>query len=57
MNTTMLALWAITVGFSMWVIAGLWHNLILTKFYTHETEATHKGIGILLIAYLILGRM
>lgn len=41
-------------GFSMWVVAGLWHNLILPGLY-EETHATHEGIGIMLIAYLVLG--
>lgn len=40
-------------GFSMWVTAGLWHNLILPKLYA-ETHATHEGIGTLLVAYFIL---
>jgi len=38
----------------MWVISGLWHNLILATFYVSETEATHEGIGILLIAYIVI---
>lgn len=39
----------------MWVISGLWHNLILANFYRDEVEASHEGIGVLLIAYIILG--
>ena len=38
----------------MWIFSGLWHNLILANFYASETGAEHEGIGILLIAYLIL---
>lgn len=38
----------------MWVISGLWHNLILANFYASEKGASHEGIGILLIAYFIL---
>lgn len=55
MNIKKLVLSTVTVGFTMWVISGLWHNLILANFYASETEATHEGIGILIIAYLILG--
>jgi hypothetical protein len=55
MNIKKLLLSTITVGFTMWVISGLWHNLILANFYASEVEATHEGIGVLLIAYLILG--
>ena len=39
---------------SMWLLAGLWHKLIMVRFYTRETEATHEGTGIILIAYLCL---
>lgn len=41
-------------GFSMWVISGLWHNLILANFYAKAKGASHEGIGILLISYFIL---
>lgn len=36
---------------SMWLLAGLWHEVI----YTAETHATHEGTGIILLAYTILG--
>ncbi len=42
-------------GFTMWIISGLWHNLVLPGLYAGEKEATHEGIGILLIAYFVLG--
>ena len=54
MNYKKLIIVTVVTGFSMWVISGLWHNLILANFYASETEASHEGIGILLIAYLIL---
>lgn len=41
-------------GFGMWVFSGIWHNLILANFYASETGASHDGIGVLLIAYLVL---
>ena len=37
----------------MWIIAGLWHNLVLPSI-TENVEAHHEGIGIMLIAYFIL---
>ena len=43
-------------GVSMWIIAGLWHNLILPTV-TENVEAHHEGIGIMLIAYLILASL
>ena len=55
MNIKKLVLSTFVVGFTMWVISGLWHNLILANFYASANEASHEGIGILLIAYIILG--
>ncbi len=54
MNIKKIVISTVIVGFSMWVIAGLWHNLILANFYARETEAAHEGVGIMLIAYFIL---
>lgn len=38
----------------MWLLAGAWHELLAAKFYTSEADATHEGIGIIFIAYMIL---
>jgi len=40
-------------GVGMWVVAGLWHNLIMPALYK-DTHATHEGIGIMLVAYIAL---
>lgn len=40
-------------GFSMWVVAGLWHNLVL-PLVNENIEAHHEGLMIMLAAYLIL---
>lgn len=40
-------------GLGMWVIAGLWHNLILPIF-NKNIQAHHEGLGLLLVAYFIL---
>jgi len=53
MNIKKLVLSTFIVGFAMWVFSGIWHNLILANFYG-STGAEHEGIGILLIAYIIL---
>lgn len=37
----------------MWVIGGLWHNLILPFFY-NNIQAHHEGLLLMLIAYCIL---
>jgi hypothetical protein len=42
-------------SFTMWLLAGLWHQLIMAGFYKQETHASHEGTGIILIAYVILG--
>jgi len=42
-----------TGGFGMWIVAGLWHNLIMAHIY-EEVHAKHEGIGLLLVAYFIL---
>ena len=39
---------------TMWLLAALWHKLIMAQFYIDETAATHEGTGIIFIAYLIL---
>ena len=41
-------------GVGMWAVAGIWHNIIMQALYK-ETHATHEGIGIMLVAYLVLG--
>jgi hypothetical protein len=52
-KTFLIALATLTCGITMWIIAGLWHNLILPAI-TENVEAHHEGIGIMLIAYIIL---
>ncbi len=41
-------------GLVMWVVAGLWHNLIVPSFYAKETGANHEGICLMLLSYMIL---
>ena len=43
----------LATGFGMWIVAGLWHNLIMPALY-EDAHATHEGIGILLVAYVVL---
>lgn len=44
---------AVLAGLAMWIIAGIWHDLILPKMTPNHHA--HEGIGVILIAYLILG--
>ena len=41
-------------GFIMWVTGGLYHNLILPSI-NENIHPHHEGLGITLIAYIILG--
>ena len=42
-------------GLTMWILAGIWHKLLMAKFYVGETDATHEGTGIIFFAYIVLG--
>ena len=42
-------------GMVMFFIAGLWHEWVMTAFYENEMHASHKGTGIIFLAYLVLG--
>lgn len=55
MKTRLLRLLLATIGggLGMWIVAGLWHNLILPGI-NENIEAHHEGIFIMLIAYFIL---
>jgi len=44
-------------GLIMWVVAGLWHELMMLAFYSQEIAAKHEGIGIILLGYLILAAL
>lgn len=39
----------------MWVLAGLWHEVVPASFYQHAEGATHEGVGTILVACLVLG--
>lgn len=55
LKTTPLELFLSTLagGLGMWVVGGLWHNLILPIF-SNTAEAHHDGLFIALIAYFVL---
>lgn len=44
---------ALVGGTGMWVIAGVWHNMIMPNLY-EGVHASHDGIGLLLVSYYIL---
>ncbi|MDT8447555.1 MAG: hypothetical protein RRB13_11750 [bacterium] len=41
-------------GIFMWVLAGLWHEVILAEFYRTEKHADHEGTALIFVAYLLL---
>ena len=48
-----LSLSAVIGGFAMWVIGGLWHNLIL-PLISSNAQAHHEGLAVTLAAYILL---
>jgi len=52
-NPKRIILSVLLCGFGMWVVAGLWHNLILPSLY-EDTHATHEGIFLMLVSYFVL---
>ena len=55
MNTKKFILATAAGSLTMWLLAGLWHELIMAQFYEVETQANHEGTGIILLAYVVLG--
>lgn len=53
---SILSLFASSVfaGFVMWVVGGLYHNLIMPSV-NENMHPHHEGLGITLIAYILLG--
>ena len=45
---------SVLTGFIMWVVGGLYHNLILPSV-NQNMHPHHEGLGITLIAYILLG--
>jgi hypothetical protein len=45
---------SVLTGFVMWVVGGLYHNLIMPAIDDH-LHPHHEGLGVVLIAYIILG--
>jgi hypothetical protein len=54
MNGKKFVLATLAASITMWLLAGLWHELLMAKFYAGETDATHEGTGIIFIAYMVL---
>jgi len=54
MNIKKFILATLAGSVTMWLLAGVWHELLMAKFYAGETEATHEGTGIIFLAYMVL---
>lgn len=48
-----LATTTLLTGIAMWVVAGLYHNLVL-PFLNPDVDAHHEGLEVMLYAYIIL---
>ena len=46
----------VATGLAMWIVAGIWHNLIMANLY-ESVHATHDGLGLLLVAYFLLAAL
>ena len=53
MNIKKFMLATIAGGITMWIVAGIWHNVIMANFYNKQ-HAEHEDIALLIVAYLIL---
>jgi len=43
----------------MWILAGFWHKVVARQLYEGDTHThgSHEGIGIIFLAYLLLGSL
>lgn len=57
MNSLRLITATLATGLSMWLAGGIWHEVLAAHFYTEGIEQDHQGIGLILIAYLILAAL
>ena len=58
LNLKRLALAALAGSVVMWLVAGLWHMLLVPGFYAVEGEAAHHGGGgLIIVAYFVLGAL
>ncbi len=53
MNTKKFILATLVGGITMWIVAGIWHNLIMVNLY-ESVHAKHEGLGLMLVGYFIL---
>lgn len=53
MNIKKFILSTLASGITMWIVAGIWHNVIMANFYNKQ-HAEHEDIALLIVAYLIL---
>ncbi len=49
---------ALAGSVAMWLLAWLWHMLLVPGFYAANDEAAHHdGLGLIVLAYLLLGAL
>jgi hypothetical protein len=48
---------ALAASIAMWIVAGVWHEQVASRFYAPQTHADHEGIAIIFSAYLLLGTL
>ena len=57
MDIKKLGLAAIVGAASMWILAGLWHKVVVPGFYASSHGAQHEGVAVIAIAYVVLGSL
>jgi len=55
--TFRIALGGLAGAIAMWLLAGLWHEVVARKLYEGASHGhgSHEGIGVIFLAYLVLG--
>jgi len=55
MNLKRLSLATLVAWTAMWVLAGVYHEVLMAHFYAERVHGEHQGLPIILLGYLILG--
>lgn len=57
MNLKKIVISGLMSGLAMWLVAGVWHEIVAMHFYTAAGRDEHQGLAIIALAYHLLGLM